>query len=91
VLKIYQINGNRLTSNDHFYSTTGKGGYSQFIQGKPVVNRLNILCNCISEVCVYFNKICSEVTDYKGMKFPFKTVMLNILLKEQRSITQKLK
>ena len=68
---MYQINGNRPASGDPFYNTTGNGGYSQCIQGKPVVSGLNVLCNCVGAACGFFNKIYSEVTGYKGMKYPY--------------------
>lgn len=71
VLKMYQINGNRPTSDDQFYNTTSNGGYSQFIQGKSGLSGLNVLCNCVGEVCGYFNKSYSEVTGYKSMKYPY--------------------
>ena len=68
---MYQINGNRPASGDKFYNTTSNGGYSHCIQGKPVVSGLNVLCNCVGGACGFFNKIYSEVTGYKGMKYPY--------------------
>lgn len=68
---MYQINANRPSSGDQFFNTTTNDRYTQFIQGKPDASRINVLCNCVDEVCGYFNKICSEVTGYKGMKYPY--------------------
>ncbi|MBO7615077.1 MAG: CHAP domain-containing protein [Bacilli bacterium] len=53
-----------------FYNTTGNGGYSWCIQGKPVVDGLNVLCNCVGYCCARFNEVYSELTGYKGMKYP---------------------
>ena len=53
-----------------FYNTTSNGGYSQCIQGKPVVSGLNVLCNCVGWACGRFNEIYSTETGYKGMKYP---------------------
>lgn len=52
-----------------FYNTTSNNGYSHCIQGKPVVNGLNVLCNCVGWACGRFNEIYSQETGYKGMKY----------------------
>lgn len=67
---MYLINGKRPENGDKFYNTVKNGGYSQCIQGKPVVKGLNVLCNCVGAACGFFNKIYSEVTGFKGMKYP---------------------
>lgn len=53
-----------------FYNTTGNGGYSWCIQGKPTVSGLTVLCNCVGWSCGRFNEVYSETTGYKGMKYP---------------------
>ncbi len=68
---MYQINVSRPASGDPFFNTTSNGGYSQCIQGSPVVSGLNVLCNCVGASCGLFNKIYSEITGYKGMKYPY--------------------
>ena len=56
-------------TGNKFYNTSNKGGYSQCIQGKPVVKGLNVLCNCVGWACGRFNEIYSQLTGYKGMKY----------------------
>lgn len=68
---MYHIDGNRPADGDKFYNTVGNGGYSQCIQGKPVIDGLNVLCNCVGAACGFFNKIYSDVTGYTGMKYPY--------------------
>lgn len=68
---MYLINGKRPENGDKFYNTVKNGGYSQCIQGKPVVKELNVLCNCVGAACGFFNKIYSEVTGFTGMKYPY--------------------
>ena len=53
-----------------FYNTTGAGGYSWCIQGKPVVSGLNVYCNCVGHSCGRFNEVYSECTGYKCMRYP---------------------
>ena len=53
-----------------FYNTTSNGGYSWCIQGKPTVDGLNVLCNCVGWCCARFNQIYSTETGYNGMKYP---------------------
>ncbi len=38
-------------SNNKFYITTSKGGYSQCIQGKPTDANANVLANCVGYAC----------------------------------------
>lgn len=52
-----------------FYNTNSNNGYSKCIQGKPVVNGLNVLCNCVGWACGRFNEIYSLETGYRGMKY----------------------
>lgn len=67
---MYKINGAKPVNGDKFYNTTDVGGYSQCIKGKPTQKGLNVLDNCVGAACGFFNKIYSEVTGYKGMKYP---------------------
>lgn len=53
-----------------FYNTTSNGGYSQCIKGKPTQPGLNVLSNCVGWACGRFNEVYSELTGYKGMKYP---------------------
>lgn len=56
-------------TGNKFYNTSNKGGYSECIQGKPVVSGLNVLCNCVGWACGRFNEIYSQESGYKGMKY----------------------
>ena len=51
-------------SNNKFYITTSKGGYSQCIQGKPADASANVLANCVGYACGRFNEIIGS------MKYP---------------------
>lgn len=53
-----------------FYNTREKGGYSWCILGKPTIEGLTVLCNCVGWSCGRFNEVYSEETGYKGMKYP---------------------
>ncbi len=41
-------------SNNKFYITTSKGGYSQCVQGKPTDAGANVLANCVGYACRTF-------------------------------------
>lgn len=53
-----------------FYNTTSNGGYSWCRTGKPTVDGLNVLDNCVGWACGRFNEIYSTETGYQGMKYP---------------------
>jgi len=53
-----------------FYNNASNGGYSKCIKGKPTQKGLNVLCNCVGWACGRFNEVYSELTGYKGMKYP---------------------
>lgn len=52
-------------SNNKFYITKSKGGYSVCIQGKPTDPTANVLANCVGYACGRFNEIVGE------MKYPY--------------------
>ncbi len=52
-----------------YYNTTGVGGYSHCIKGKPTQTGLNVLDNCVGWACGRFNEVYSYLTGYKGMKY----------------------
>ncbi len=56
--------------NNPFYNTTSNNGYSWCIVGKPTVEGLNVLDNCVGWSCGRFNEVYSTETGYKGMKYP---------------------
>lgn len=56
--------------NNPFYNTTTNGGYSWCIVGKPTVEGLNVLDNCVGWSCGRFNEVYSTETNYQGMKYP---------------------
>lgn len=56
--------------NNPFYNTTSNNGYSWCIVGKPTVEGLNVLDNCVGWSCGRFNEVYSIETGYKGMKYP---------------------
>lgn len=45
------------TSDNKFFITTAKGGYSKCIQGSPTDNACNVLSNCVGYACGRFNEI----------------------------------
>lgn len=52
-------------SNNKFYITKSKGGYSVCIQGKPTDPTANVLANCVGYACGRFNEIIGS------MKYPY--------------------
>ena len=52
-----------------YYNTTGVGGYSHCIVGKPTQTGLNVLDNCVGWACGRFNEVYSYLSGYKGMKY----------------------
>lgn len=57
------------TKGNKYYNTTGVGGYSHCIVGKPTQAGLNVLDNCVGWACSRFNQVYSYLTGYKGMKY----------------------
>lgn len=51
-------------SNNKFYITTDKGGYSQCVKGSPMDPNANVLSNCVGYACGRFNEVIGE------MKYP---------------------
>ena len=51
-------------SNNKFYITTDKGGYSQCVKGSPTDPKANVLSNCVGYACGRFNEVIGE------MKYP---------------------
>ncbi len=51
-------------SNNKFYITKSKGGYSTCIQGSPTDANANVLANCVGYACGRFNEIIGS------MKYP---------------------
>lgn len=51
-------------TNNKFYMTTSKGGYSTCIQGYPTDASCNVLANCVGYACGRFNEIIGS------MKYP---------------------
>ena len=51
-------------SNNKFYITRSKGGYSTCIQGHPTDASANVLANCVGYACGRFNEIIGS------MKYP---------------------
>lgn len=67
---MYKIQTTLPNNGNKFYNTTSNGGYSWCIQGKPTVDGLNVLCNCVGWACARFNEIYSIETGFEGMKYP---------------------
>lgn len=59
------IRSGKPEKNNPFYNTVSNGGYSRCIQGKPTIDGLNVLCNCVGFACGFFNEIIGE------MKYPY--------------------
>jgi len=56
--------------NNKFFITRSAGGYSLCVVGSPTDKTANVLANCVGFSCGRFNMIYSELTGYKGMKYP---------------------
>ena len=59
-----QMRTSKPSAGNKFYITTGKGGYSTCIQGKPTDSKCNVLANCVGYACGRFNEIIGS------MKYP---------------------
>ena len=67
---MYKIQTTLPNRGNKFYNNDDNGGYSWCITGKPTVDGLNVLCNCVGWACGRFNEIYSIETGYQGMKYP---------------------
>ena len=67
---MYKIQTTLPNKGNKFYNNGDNGGYSWCITGKPTVDGLNVLCNCVGWACGRFNEIYSIETGYQGMKYP---------------------
>lgn len=52
-------------AGNKFFITTGAGGYSHCIVGKPTDSQCNVLSNCVGYACECFNEIIGS------MKYPY--------------------
>lgn len=73
--KVFNIMTTKPAKGNPYFNTTDKGGYSQCVKGKCSSTGkpdpdCNVLANCVGFACGDFNRIYSEVTGYKGMKYP---------------------
>lgn len=59
-----QIRTSKPGSGNKFFITTGSGGYSRCIVGKPTDSQCNVLANCVGYACGRFNEIIGS------MKYP---------------------
>lgn len=66
---MYKIQKTLSNKGNKYYNTTSNGGYSSCIVGKPTVDGLNVLDNCVGWACGRFNEIYSIETGYEGMKY----------------------
>lgn len=66
---MYKIQKTLPNRGNKFYNNGDNGGYSWCITGKPTVDGLNVLCNCVGWACGRFNEIYSNETGYQGMKY----------------------
>ena len=67
---MYKIQKTLPNKGNKFYNNGNNNGYSWCINGKPTVDGLNVLCNCVGWSCARFNEIYSSETGYQGMKYP---------------------
>ena len=67
---MYKIQKTLPNKGNKFYNNGNNGGYSWCINGKPTIDGLNVLCNCVGWSCARFNEIYSIETGYQGMKYP---------------------
>lgn len=56
-------------SNNPYYITTDKGGYSWAIKGSPTDSTANVLANCVGYANGRFAEIMAEETGEKGIKY----------------------
>lgn len=67
---MFVIRKTKPEAGNKFYIKRGYGGWSGCIIGKPTDKDCNVLSNCVGFACARFSEIYSEITGYKGMKFP---------------------
>lgn len=67
---MYKIQRTLPNKGNKFYNNGDNGGYSWCITGKPTVDGLNVLDNCVGWACARFNEIYSIETGHTGMKYP---------------------
>ena len=67
---MYKIQTTLPNKGNTFYNNGNNGGYSWCINGKPTIDGLNVLCNCVGWACARYNEIYSIETGYQGMKYP---------------------
>ena len=61
---MFAIRKTKPEKGNKFYNTTGNGGYSWCIKGKPTDSGCNVLANCVGYACGRFNEIIGK------MKYP---------------------
>lgn len=67
-------------SNNKFYQTKSKGGYSTCIKGKPTDASCDVLANCVGYACGRFNEIIGK------MKYPQLNCNAENFIKRAKSI-----
>lgn len=67
-------------SNNKFYQTKSKGGYSTCIKGKPTDASCDVLANCVGYACGRFNEIIGS------MKYPSLNCNAENFIKRAKSI-----
>ena len=67
---MFQIRTSKPGAGNKYYIKSTKGGWSGCIIGKPTDKDCNVLANCVGYACGRFSEIYSEITGYKGMKYP---------------------
>lgn len=60
-----QMRTSKPGAGNKFFITTGAGGYSRCIVGKPTDSQCNVLSNCVGYACGRFNEIIGS------MKYPY--------------------
>lgn len=67
---MYKVQRTLPEKGNKYYNNGDNGGYSWCITGKPTVDGLNVLDNCVGWACGRFNEIYSIETGQDGMKYP---------------------
>ena len=66
---MFTVRTSKPGSGNKCYITTGKGGWSRCIQGKPTDSQCNVLANCVGYASGRFAEIYNEIKKTTGMKY----------------------
>lgn len=75
-----QMRTSKPGAGNKFFITTGAGGYSHCIVGKPTDSQCNVLSNCVGYACGRFNEIIGS------MKYPYLNCNAENFIERAKSV-----